>query len=185
MKLFILRFLFICLLVFFEFSFFDILFPQISVPLLLIASIVAWALIVDFPRVLYMLVPLAMFFDIIATGTLGTLSLYVVPLAYATSFLSRRLLIEHRGTGMVLYSLFSAAGSFGYILFHLLFFQGGMLSWFGGSLINLYSLIMSSHIFLSFFLSVLLFPLIYFVIRRFEAYMGIAARKEVLQMRES
>ena len=43
MKIFFLRLLFILTLVFFEFSFFDVLFPRVAVPVVLVVSVVAWA----------------------------------------------------------------------------------------------------------------------------------------------
>lgn len=182
MKIFFLRLFFIFSLVFFEFSFFDVLFPRISVPVTLIVSIVVWTLIVGFPRVLYMVIPLAVFFDIASFGTPGTLTLYAVPLAYATSFLSRRLLIERHGMGMVLYALFASGGSFGYVVFHFIFFQNNSLFWSAGILARFFLAVASSEILLPILLSALLFPVIHWIIQRFEAYMSFAAQREILRM---
>src|SRR3990167_8048401 len=139
MKIFFLRLLFILSLVSFEFSFFDVLFPKIAVPVILIVSIVAWTLLVGFPSVLYMVIPLSAFFDIASSGNLGLLTLYAVPLSYTTSFLSRRLLAEHLGTGMILYALFASLGSFGYVVFNLLFCQENSFSFLSDAFTEVFS----------------------------------------------
>ena len=123
MKIFFLRLFFILAVVFFEFSFFDILFPQMGAPLVLIASIVAWVLVSGFPAALFMIIPLALLFDVVSAGMPGALTLYAVPLAYAVSFLSRRLLVEHGGFGMVLHGLFAGMSALGYIIFNFIFFS--------------------------------------------------------------
>lgn len=183
MKIFFLRLFFILTIVFFEFSFFDILFPGTSAPLLLIASVVAWILISGFPRALFMTVPLTAFFDTVSTGAPGALSLYAVLLAYTTSFLSRRLLLEHRGIGMILYALFAGIGALGYIVFDFLFFQSdsfpGMMEIFAG-LLSLFSF---SKIFFSVILSLPLFIVAYHIIRRFEDYVGSMAQRDLSQVK--
>ncbi|MDP3957482.1 MAG: hypothetical protein Q8Q10_03215 [bacterium] len=183
MKIFFLRLLFILSLVFFESSFFDVLLPKIVVPVILIVSIVVWTLLVGFPYVLYMVIPLSAFFDIASSGTLGPLTLYAVPLSYATNFLSRRLLAEHHGTGMVLYALFASLGSFGYVVFYLLFAQGSSSSWHADIFTEAFPVIATSKLLLPIFLSALLFPVLYRIIRRVEAYMSIVAQREILQMK--
>lgn len=183
MKIFFLRLFFILIIVFFEFSFFDILFPETSAPFLIIASVVAWILIAGFPRALFMTVPLTAFFDIVSTGMPGALTLYAVPLAYTTSFLSRRLLVEHRGIGMILYALFAGVGAFGYIVFDFLFFQSdsfpGMMEIFSG-LLSIFSF---PRIFFSIVLSVPLFIVTYHIIRRFEGYIGSIAQRDLSQVK--
>lgn len=182
MKIFFFRLLFILVLVFFEFSFFDILFPRIVVPVVLVVSVIVWTLIIDFPRVLYIVVPLAAFFDIVASGTLGALTLYAVLLSYATSFLSRRLLVEHHGMGMTLYALFASGGSFGYIVFHFIFFQGTPFSFFG-VFSHFFLTTASSEFLLPIFLSALLFPFLHWIIRHFETHVRFIAQREILQVR--
>ena len=180
MKIFFLRLLFILSLVFFEFSFFDVLFPRMAVPVILIVSIVVWTLLVGFPRVLSMVIPLAAFFDIASSGSLGSLTLYTVPLSYATSFLSRRLLVEHHGTGMALYALFAAFGSFGYVVFHLLFGQESSFFWHADAFVEVFLVIATPKLFLPIFLSALLFPVLHRIIRQVEAYMSVVAQRETL-----
>lgn len=183
MKIFFVRFFFILFLVFFEFSFVDILFPQIVVPVVLVVSVIAWTLIIDFPYVLYRVVPLTVFFDIIASGTVGTLTLYAVLLSYATSFLSRRLLVEHHGIGMVLYALFAFGGSFGYSVFQFIFSQKSSFSWSTEMFTRFFSTIASLDILLLIFLSVHFFLLLYWIIRRFETYMRFVAQREILHVK--
>ncbi|OGI19605.1 MAG: hypothetical protein A3J06_01115 [Candidatus Moranbacteria bacterium RIFCSPLOWO2_02_FULL_48_19] len=183
MKIFFLRLLFILSLVFFEFSFFDVLFPRMAAPVILIVSIVVWTLLVGFPRVLYMVIPLSAFFDIASSGSLGSLTLYAVLLSYATSFLSRRLLAEHHGTGMVLYALFASLGSFGYVVFNLLFGQENSFSWRADAFTEVFSAVATSKLLLPIFLSALLFPILHRVIWRVEAYMSVVAQREILQVK--
>lgn len=183
MKIFFLRLFFILSLVFFQFSFFNVLFSRMSMPVILIVSVVAWTLIVGFPRVLFLVIPLAVFFDIASSGALGALTLYAVPLAYATDFLSRRLLAEHRGMGMVLYALFASLGCLGYGVFHFAFTQNGSFFWSAETVIRLLRATDFLELLLSVFSSMVFFPIMYWGIRRFETYMSFAVQKEILQMR--
>lgn len=169
MKIFFLRLFFIFALMFFQFSFFDILFSQVSVPVVLIASVVAWVLVSGFPLALFMTVPLSVFFDIVSSGMPGTLTLYAVPLAYTTSFLSRRLLVAHTSMGMILYAFYAGMSSFGYYLFNFIFFQSGWPS--------------LSEIFISF---VLIFPIFagaYQIIKHFEKYIGSISQRDFLKVK--
>ncbi|MDO8565711.1 MAG: hypothetical protein Q7S04_00805 [Candidatus Moranbacteria bacterium] len=183
MKIFFLRLFFILSLVFFQFSFFNILFSRVSVPIILIVAVVAWTLIVGFPRVLYMVIPLSIFFDIASFGALGALTLYAVPLAYATDFLSRRLLAEHHGMGMILYALFASLGSFGYGVFHFVFTRGSSFLWSAETVTRFFRATGFLELLLPIFSSVVFFPILYWSIRRFETYMSFAVQKEILQMR--
>lgn len=183
MKIFFLRLLFILTLVFFEFSFFDILFPWISAPLVILDSIVAWALLVNFPRVLFMTIPLTVFFDIVASETQGTFTLYAVLLVYAMSFLSRRLLLEYRGINMALYVLFATFGVLGFTVFDFIFSRGNPFLWTKEIFVTLFSSVPFQNIFLSMLLCIPLFVCVYFIIRRFEKYMDYIAQGETLQMK--
>lgn len=182
MKIFFLRLLFTLAIVFFEFSFFGVLFPQVSAPLIILVSIVAWTLLFEFPRVLYTILPLAALSDIIASGEVGALTLYAVALAYATSFLSRRLLIERHGFGMALYALFAGSGVLGYVVFNSILFRDSLSFWNTGAFTHLFSSVFSVAFFLSFMLSPLLFVVMYRVIRRFEGYIDSLVQKEILKM---
>lgn len=169
MKIFFLRLFFILALMFFQFSFFDILFSQVSVPLVLIASVVAWTLVSGFPSALFMTIPLTVFFDIVSSGMPGPLTLYAVPLVYATGFLSRRLLVTHTSMGMILYALYAGVSALGYDIFNFIFFQSGLPSF--------------SEIFV---LSVLILPVFvgaYQIIKRFEKYIGSISQRDFLKVK--
>lgn len=114
MKSFFLKTCFLLLIVFFQISFLNILFPSVPSFLLPLAAVIAWTLALGFPKSLTMTLPLVLFFDLQASGGLTALSLYAVLLAYGTSFLSRRVLIERRGLGVLLYGFFSAGAVLGY-----------------------------------------------------------------------
>lgn len=183
MKIFSMRLFFILALVFFEFSFFDILFSQISSPLILIASVVAWVLVSGFPAALFMIVPLSVFFDIVSAGMPGALTLYAVPFAYTTSFLSRRILAEHRGMGMVLYALYAGIGALGYIVFDFIFFQDGA---FFGTLNRLSDFLMIFSFSKIFFLTILIFPIFmgaYQIIRYFEEHISSISQRDFLRVK--
>lgn len=183
MKIFFLRLSFILVIVFLQSSFLNIVFPLTTTPLLLIASIVAWVLLAGFPHALFAIIPLAILFDIVATGTPGTLTLYAIPLAYITSFLSRRLLVEHQGIGMLLYTLFTAIGAIGYPLFDFLFFRldafPGIREIFSGFWL---SFSFSGTLFAVLF-SLPLFFFAYTAIRHFEQYVGALSRNDFLNVK--
>lgn len=183
MKIFFLRLSFILTIVFFEFSFFDVLFPQVSVPIIIVASIVALTLLSGFPRALSMVIPLALCFDIVSSGGIGMLAPYAVMLSYATSFLSRRLLIEHSGLGMALYAGFAACGTFGYAVFAAVSSQGDPFSWTPEIAMLLLSATLSAGLLFSCLLSVALFAVVYRVAGRFDRYVGSIAQGDALQMK--
>jgi hypothetical protein len=183
MKIFGMRLFFILALVFFEFSFFDILFPQISAPLILIASAVAWVLVSGFPVALFMIVPLSVFFDIVSAGMPGVLTLYAVPFAYTTSFLSRRILAEHRGIGMVLYALYAGIGALGYIVFDFIFFQGGAFLGTPNRFFDFLTIFSFSKIFP---LAIFIFPIFmgaYQIICYFERYINSISQRDFLRVK--
>lgn len=111
MKIFFLRLLVLLFLVFLQISFFDILFPWFRAPLFLLGVIVAFTLVRGFPGALFMTLPLSLLFDAASLGAVTWFSLYATVFAYGTSFLSRRLLIEHRGLGLGLYGLVAYGGA--------------------------------------------------------------------------
>lgn len=181
MKIFFLRLLFVLILVFFEFSFFDVLVPWISAPLVLIGAVVAWALFISFPQVLAMTLPLTILFDIISSGMPGTLSLYAIFLVYGMSFVSRRLLVEHYGMGISFYMLYVAVGVFGLKVFEVLFSQGNPLLWTSNIFKILYSAVLTQNLFFSMLLAMPLFVCLYLIIRRFESYMHYVAQGNILK----
>jgi hypothetical protein len=178
MKIFFLRLFFILVVVFIEFSFFGVIFPQAFTPFVLIASVVAWVLVSGFPSALFMIVPLTAFFDIVSLGMPGSLTLYSVLLAYTTSFLSRRILVEHRGAGMVLYALYSGFGAIGYVFFDFIFFHSGSFVGMKNSFFNFLAIF---SIYKIVFLLVLIFPVfvcLYQIIRYFEKYISSIAQRD-------
>ncbi len=110
MKIFFLRLFVLLLLVFLQISFFDILFPWFRAPIFLLGAIVAFTLVRGFPNALFMTLPLTLLFDAASAGAVTWFSLYATVFVYGTSFLSRRLLIEHRGLGLGLYGLVAYGG---------------------------------------------------------------------------
>jgi hypothetical protein len=178
MKIFFLRLFFILAIVFIEFSFFGVISPQAFTPFVLIASVVAWVLVSGFPAALFMTVPLAAFFDIVSSGMPGSLTLYSVPLAYATSFLSRRILVEHRGTGMVLYALYSGFGAIGYAFFDFIFFHNGSFVGMKSSLFNFLAIFSIYKIFLLLILALPIFICLYQIIRYFEGYISSLTQRD-------
>ncbi len=182
MKIFYFRVIIIALLVFLQLSFFNIIFPWFQMPLLLLCAVVAWTLAVGFPRSLWMTVPLMLFFDSVAYGTVSTFSLYAVLLAYGTSFLSRRLLIEHRGLGLGLYGLFAAFGVALYQCLSLFFLRGN--AYVPGALLAyVFSSSAVEIIEFSFFLSFPLFIVVYYFLKKFETYAALVAQRKFLNVR--
>jgi len=81
-------------------------------PNILIVVTVIWVLRQDFRSVLGRIIILGLLFDAVAGGSFGATSLLLVWCAYATSFLSKRFLVEHSGSGLflagILVGLYSA-----------------------------------------------------------------------------
>ncbi len=182
MKIFLLRSSAIVIAVALQLSFFDIAFPWFHVPLLLIACVVAWTLALGFPESLRMTVPLSVAFEVFSSGTVGIFSLYAVLLAYATSFLSRRILVGQRGAGAFLYAVFTAAMALAY--------QGAMYLLLRSrtdaaesDLLRLPSEFSPGMLFLSVALAILAFLIAYPAILRFEERAKSIAQKQFLNVR--
>lgn len=180
MKIFFSRIAFLLLLVFLQISFFNILFPWFRAPLFLLGAVVAFALVRSFPAALFMTVPLTLFFDAISIGTVSWFSLYAAFFAYVTSFLLRRLLLEHHGTGLVLYALVAFGGALFYQgLFSLVVYRlaapetAALLR----SAPSTESLMFSLLVFLPVFL------LTYAIVRRFERYLELLNQKQFRNVR--
>ena len=183
MKIFFLRLLFIFTILFFEFSFLDVLFPWISAPIIILVSVIAWSLLVSFPRVFFTSISFTVLFDIVSTGMPGIITLYAVILVYATNFLSRRLLVEHHGRGITLYAFFASSSVLGFDVFKFIFSHGNLFFWTRDTLMLFFSSVFSQNLLFSMFLCVPLFILAYFCISRFEKYMSYETQGESLQMR--
>lgn len=177
MKNFFLKTGFLLLIVFFQLSFLNILFPAWPSFILPLAAVVAWTLALGFPKSLTMTVPLVLIFDILGSGGLTALSLYATLLAYATSFFSRRLLIERQGFGVFLYALFSAGAVLGYQAWGLLRLVLPESFPEVAALLPPLTLSVPSILF-SGLLSGVFFIGIYALVRRFEKYLEQALRRQ-------
>jgi hypothetical protein len=182
MKILFLRFITIVCAVALQLSFFDIAFPWFHVPLLLIACVTAWTLALGFPESLKMTVPLTVIFEILSVGTVGAFSLYAVLLAYAVSFLSRRILVGQHGAGAFLYAIFTSAMA--------LVYQGMMYLLLHGrtdvaesDLLRLPSEFSPGMLLLSAVLAVLAFLIAYPAILRFEERAKLIVQKQFLNVR--
>lgn len=181
MKVLFYRILFLGSLVLLQLSFFDIIFPWFRAPLFLLDAVVIFALLRGFPRVLFLSVPLSLLFDAASGGAVSWFSLYAVAFAYGTSFLSRRLLIEHRGLGLLLYAFVSYSGV---LLYQAVFFL--LLS--GGGNVPRATLLGAAFpsgesLFFSFAASLPVFIVTYFSVKRFEEHLDFISQKQFLNVR--
>ncbi len=180
MKAFFLRTLLLLFLVLLQLSFFDILFPWFRAPLFLLGMVVIFSLVRGFPGALMMTLPLTLLFDAVSRGMVSWFSLYAVIISYGISFLSRRLLIEHRGLGLGLY----AGVAFGGALFYQLLFAFVVSGFSTPAESLLKALFPSSEslIFsLVFFLPLFLF--LYFALRHFEGYLAEQSQRQFRNIR--
>jgi hypothetical protein len=97
--------LFLILLVL-QFSFLNILFSFLSIPLVILIAGVVWTLRLGFHQALWLLVPLLFLHDLLGPGRLEVFSVFVIFFAYAVSFLSRRVLLESTILSTAVYSFF-------------------------------------------------------------------------------
>ncbi len=178
MKIFFLRIFLLLLLVFLQFSFFNILFPWFRAPLFLLGVVVIFSLVRGFPSTLFMTVPLTLLFDALTVGEISWLTPYAVFFAYVTSFLLRRLLLEHRGVGLVLYALLAYGAA---LLYQALF--PFVVSWKMVSVSTLLTLPSTDSLLFALVLFVPLFVVTYFCIGRFESYLELLNQKQFRNVR--
>lgn len=180
MKIFFFRAAFLFLLVFLQLSFFNIFFPWFRAPLFLLGSIAALALVRPFPGVLLMTVPLTILFDTVSFGAVTWFSFYAVFFAYLTSFLLRRLLLEHQGFGFLLYALVVFGATLFYqALFSLVAYQEGALD----VALVFQSMPSIERLVFSFLFFLLIFRLTYVVVKRFEEYLALLSQKQFRNVR--
>ncbi len=182
MKNIFLRILFLFLIIFFQLSFLNILFPKLVVPLLPLTAVVAWTLVSGFPKNLRMTVPLILFYDILTSTGVSSLSLYAVVLAYLTSFLSRRILVERQGFGLLLYGIFSAGGVLGYQLLGLFRLTLPEEAFPLAELLPSLPLSFSSLL-LSSLLACFLFMGVYGLVRYFEKYLEQSSQRQFSEVK--
>ena len=120
--------------------------------------------------------------DSVAYGAVSWFSLYAVFFAYGASFLSRRLLIEHRGISFFLYALFTAFGVLIYQVGTPLLFRSPTLMGLAKD-IAAWSVPTGSILIFSIIFASLLFPLVYFVLKRFESHIEALAQRQFLNVR--
>lgn len=102
-------------------SFLDILWPGFDAPSLIIAATIALVFVLGFARSLRWVLLLIFFYALLGNGgTQGLFPVVAVGIAYAASFLSRRLLIERHVESSLILGLVSAFMALGYaVLFAL------------------------------------------------------------------
>jgi hypothetical protein len=178
MKVYFFRIGLLLLFVLLQLSFFDILFPWFRAPLFLLNAVVVLTLVRGFPSALFMTVPLTLLFESASLGAVTWFSLYAVLFAYGTSFLSRRLLIEHQGIGLVLYALVSYGGILFYqALFSFFIYESGPVQSLRASMLSIESILFSL------FFSVPIFVITYFGVKRLEGYLDIIRQRKFLNIR--
>ncbi len=114
MKRFWLQTLLLLLLAAFQFSFINMAFGSAWLaPNILISVSIIWMLREDFRSVIGRIIALGLLYDLISGTSVGMTAILLLWFAYVTSFLSKRFLVEHSGSGFVLAgvlaSLFSVA----------------------------------------------------------------------------
>jgi hypothetical protein len=179
MKIFFFRFVLLLLFVLLQLSFFDILFPWFRAPLFLLNAVVVWTLVRGFPGALFMTVPLTILFESASLGEVTWFSLYAVLFAYGTSFLSRRLLLEHQGIGLGLYALISYGGVLLYqSLFSLFMHDAGTSQAFWFATMPTFDSVL-----FSLFFSVPIFAVTYVEMKHFEGYLDLTRQRKFLNVR--
>lgn len=180
MKLLFYRIIFLLFLVLMQLSFFDIIFPWFRIPLFLLGVVVIFTLVRGFPQALFMTVPLTLLFDVTSIGTVTWFSFYAVIFSYGTSFLSRRLLVEHRGLGLLLYAVVSYGGV---LLYQFIFFFFIRENVFVHTAFPLWALPSNESLLYTFVFSLPIFIGTYFAIKRFEEHLNLVNQKQFLNVR--
>ncbi|GEM_PF-1694904 len=182
MKTLLIRFLLLLIVIFFQLSFLDILFPQLAVPIGIVVCTVVWTLVQGFPRALWMTVPLSVLYEIVVSGSVGIFSVFSIVLAYGVSFLSRRLLIEERGNGIFLYAVVAAGAALVCRIFLIAFLAGdtGVYVFRTGGFSSLFVGIPIMRIVV---ISSVLFIVAYPLMRRFENYIVRISQQQFLNVR--
>lgn len=173
MKIFFLWSFFLLFVLSLQISFFDILFPWITVPIWIFSFVIVWSLTIPFPQVFFRVIPMTMLFDILSFGAPGIFSLYAICLVYVMSFLSRQLSLERNTVGMSFAFLFSFGVLMGYRVFFFFFSLGKDISFD-----SFFSFVFSRDGVFSWLLCIPLFFLVFMIHTRFERYITALAQKE-------
>lgn len=110
---FFMRFLFLLFIVIFQVSFLNTVFSDSFLNALL-ATAIAWTLTRGFVVSWPWIVSLGLVFDMISMEVVGISALVLVIFSYGISFVSRRFLVEHKGSGMAIAGVFMAVASVAY-----------------------------------------------------------------------
>ena len=108
-------------------SFLDVLWPSLEAPSLLIATIISLVFLLGFKQSLGWVLFTVLLFMLL--GTVGYFAIFAVVVAYGTSFLSRRLLIERRLQSILALSVVSAGSAVAYLFISFFWYRGGLVIW--------------------------------------------------------
>lgn len=147
-------------------SFLDILWPSLEVPALVISVIISLIFLLGFERGLGWALLTLLLFALL--GEVGMFPVFAVGVAYGTSFLSRRLVIEHRFQSSLILSIVAAGAAVLYGVLSALVYHGtvGVGSIVGSALETL-----------------LVFPLVLIVLRLSEEYIRTSQMSEFRGLR--
>lgn len=114
MSVFFKRFFLLLVAVILQRSFLDILWPTLEAPAMIIATVISLTFLFGFIRGLgWVLLVLLLHFLL---GEAGMFPVFAIGIAYGTSFLSRRLLIERRTESSLALALVAAVSAILYLL---------------------------------------------------------------------
>ena len=153
MSTFIQRIMLLLFAVILQRSFFDILWPSLIAPALIISVVVSLVFLLGFKQGLPWVFLTLFLYTLL--GEVGIFPVFAVGVAYGTSFLSRRLLIEHRFQSSLALSIVTAASAIVYVL---------------GSIVLSGSSTTVGQVIGSIFEALLIFPIVLIVIRFSEEY---------------
>lgn len=111
---FFIQFVFICCVVVSQISFFNVVFSQEPANMILAVTV---ALIVTrgFFTSWFLITCLGLTFDLLSMNVVGVTPIVLLLFAYGVSFFSRRFLVEHKVSSLVIATFFVAGASFLYI----------------------------------------------------------------------
>lgn len=110
---FCIQFLFLLFLVIFQVSFLNVVFSDVSLNAVL-ATAIAWTLTRGFFSAWPWVICLGVMFDMVSMDIIGLSSLVLILFSYGITFVSRRFLMEHKGSGMALSAVFMGIASVSY-----------------------------------------------------------------------
>ncbi|MFZ1626347.1 MAG: hypothetical protein WAT81_00915 [Candidatus Moraniibacteriota bacterium] len=113
MSTFIQRITLLLLAVILQRSFFDVLWPSLIAPALIISVVVSLVFLLGFEHGLPWVFLTLFLFTLL--GEVGIFPVFAVGVAYGTSFLSRRLLIEHHVESSLALAMVTAAAAAAYV----------------------------------------------------------------------